>query len=554
MGMPLFAGIDISTQSITISVLGIQKGLSAESVYEHSIAYTKDERLAHYNLDADTKLLPSNIEGEANQPPLLFLDALECLMLDMSKEVEMKALVCVSISAQQHGHVYCNEHAQSCFDALKTDGKTALKTTSEDETLSHIFRDAFSYPHAPIWMTSVSQTQADKMRAHIGGSEKMQSLSGSDSPARFTGAVIKYIAETYPQAYEHTDSIQLLSSFFSGVLSGINKCPIDWGNGSGMSLMDYKNKQWSSELLCAVDVPPDAMSETDNLKHKLPALVSPLEIVGRIAPYFIQKYGFSKDCMIAAGSGDNPQSKVAVQGSLLSLGTSFVIMAECKDFPYTVPSTNAMYDGLGNPFVFGCRTNGALVWDKIRKELALDFEACESLLSNSPISNNVLLWQPLTESFPVSRSFEKIGDIHNAPVDYVSLVDSTLALLHYHASPFMSNNVSSDVSLPLYVTGGPSKSKEILKRIAAFWGRPVIKIKSTGASFGAAFSAYIAYSMKAYSITSGEQREKIEEDLYTKLISNIMDMQNPIIANKEDIKNARDFEVKVIKKFEHITR
>ena len=74
-------------------------------------------------------------------------------------------------------------------------------------------------------------------------------------------------------------------------------------------------KDWSIKLVKAVgDGLPGGES---TLRNKLLPIVSPYTIVGRIATYFIERYGFSPDCRIIAGSGDNPQSKVLVTGNLI---------------------------------------------------------------------------------------------------------------------------------------------------------------------------------------------------------------------------------------------
>jgi len=80
----------------------------------------------------------------------------------------------------------------------------------------------------------------------------MIQISGSDSPARFTGAVIRKIAEQYPEAYQETEHIHLLSSLIPAVLTGNSRVPLDFGNACGMSMMDYLGKDWSIKLVKAV--------------------------------------------------------------------------------------------------------------------------------------------------------------------------------------------------------------------------------------------------------------------------------------------------------------
>ena len=58
---------------------------------------------------------------------------------------------------------------------------------------------------------------------------------------------------------------------------------------------------------------------------------------------------------------------------------------------------------------------------------------------------------------------------------------------------------------PLYVTGGANKSPEILRRVAAIWNKPVVRIEEAGAALGAAAAGAYAFLK-----TTGKE-VKIEE-------------------------------------------
>ena len=60
-------------------------------------------------------------------------------------------------------------------------------------------------------------------------------------------------------------------------------------------------------LLCAVD------SENSAHLSKLLGVPSPLTVLGAIAPYYVQRYGFSKKCRITTFTGDNPASMVGMR-------------------------------------------------------------------------------------------------------------------------------------------------------------------------------------------------------------------------------------------------
>jgi xylulokinase len=209
----------------------------------------------------------------------------------------------------------------------------------------------------------------------------------------------------------------------------------------------------------------------------------------------VKRYGFSRECRILAGSGDNPQSKVCVSGDLLSLGSSIVNMVSTDGQTMDLEGgANAMYDGLGRPFMFGCRTNGALVWDALRVRygfLKNDYVTAEEALRNTPLGRNLVFWQPRNESFPSSKALDitRIGDVPaDFAADYPGVIESTLAAVYYHSRGF-----TKAVSEPLYATGGAQNSSEILRRVAAIWRRPVVGIEEGGAALGAAAAGAGAY-------------------------------------------------------------
>ncbi len=471
-------GLDVSTQSISAVVLDLERGAIVQQL---SLAYREDKRLNRFGIEFDSLLVTAREPGEAAQPPRMFLAGLDAVLEDLSRAgAPLGEIAAVAVSAQQHGHVYLSNQATDVIAAL--DGPKS----SADVALAERFRGAFSYGAAPIWQSANTAREADEIRAFAGGREEIVRLSGSDSPLRFTGAVIRRVANRFPEVYRETAQIALLSSFISSVLAGRPEAPIDWGNGSGMTMMDYSRREWSEDLLAAVAAgQPEG---TEGLRRRLPSLAAPTDIVGSIATYFVERYGLNPDCRVTVGSGDNPQSKVMSNGDLFSLGSSFVYMVDTPEPTVDLQGyANSMYDGIGRPFVFACRTNGAMVWDRIRSGHNASIDQADAALRATPIGSQVVVWQPYAESYPVSPA------IGNSAVEtgtgefatqYAGLVDGALAMTWHYARGFDTG------SGPIAVTGGPSGSREILERIAAMWNRPVYTIGDAGAAMGSAVSAW----------------------------------------------------------------
>jgi len=482
-------GIDSSTQGTTAVLMN----LSTNSVAaEAKVRYRDDPRLSGHGLMEGQPLLWPREEGEADQPALLFLAALEAALSDLPGGL-LSSVRSIAVSAQQHGQVWLGGAAKAAFAGLGSAGAGLPGSPG----LAERFAPALASERAPIWMSSDTEKEAAELRDAAGGAEAMTELSGSDSPLRFSGAVLRHKALKEPEAYAACDRIHLISSFLAAVLSGNPDAPIDWGNGAGMSLMDWRGRRWSATLLDAAA--RGLPGGTEGLRSRLPALASPLEGVGTIAPYFSERFGLPRDALVIAGSGDNPQTKVLAAGSLLSLGTSFVLMAE-GDRPHE--GANAMYDGLGRPFLFGCRTNGALSWEAVRLAHGLgadDFMACEKALTAVPQGSVLRILQRERESFPVSPPLD-LGAREGFDEDYAGAVDSALGLVRLGSAGFAPAPASAASrggpgaggGREIAVTGGAASSDGVMRRIAAIWGRPAVRIEEAGAAAGAAVAAATA--------------------------------------------------------------
>ena len=508
----LALGLDSSTQSLSAVVIDID---TAEKCFEHSLDYRADARLNQFGIGEDY-ILPPREEGEAEQPPLMYLASLDAMFADMREAgVPIESIRLINTSGQQHGHVYLNSDAAALFAQLANVESTGGDTLD----LQALLKDAFAYPNAPIWMTANTVAQTDAVRNGVGGKAEMINLSGSDAPLRFTGTVVRRVGEQFPEHYAATAKVQLISSFIPAVLTGNANVPIDYGNGCGMSLMNYRSKTWDPALLGATA--HGLSGGVEALQSKLPVLARPDSVVGNLAAYYIEKYGFHERCAVIAGSGDNPQAKVPVAGDLLSLGTSFVNMVS-TDGDTLDPEgfANAMYDGINRPFMFGCRTNGAMVWDAVRNNYGLAKEAyapAEAALKQTALGQSMTFWQPKTESFPVSGAFDLIRSNAQPTLaeDYTGIIETSLAAVYVYSAVF-----TKQTQAPLFVTGGATDSPEIMRRVAGIWNRPTLPVEKGGAALGAAVAGVKAlhdaenepFDIETFSASVLKRGEPIQPD------------------------------------------
>ncbi|MDR0378608.1 MAG: xylulose kinase [Candidatus Accumulibacter sp.] len=479
-------GLDASTQSLSAVLLKIGTG---EVLWQRSLAYRDDPRLLGFGFEHDTLVIPPREPGEAEQPPRLFVAALDAILADLaSSGHDLARVAAINTSGQQHGHVYLDSDAATSFSGLRDAG-------SGGDALIARLGGVFAYGGAPIWKTANTVAEAEHIRAHAGGKAATIERTGSDMPLRFSAAAHRKIARRYPEAYAATRHILQISSLLPAILAGDCAIPVDFGNACGTGLMNYRARAWDDAMLNAVA--HDLQGGPRALADKLPPIAHPLAVVGRIAVYFREKYGFSPDCAIVAGSGDNPQSKALASGDLLSLGTSFVYMISTPDGRVDADgAANAMYDALGRPFNIACRTNGALTWDRLRVLHGLgvkDHAVCEAALSALPPGSRLRFWHPDAESFPIIDANPDVVRLDDGPADFAGdhagIVDSALGLVYRYGTKIAGGDARND---PIAVCGGPSASPGVMRRVAAIWNRPAILAGQAGAALGAAVSAAVA--------------------------------------------------------------
>lgn len=185
----------------------------------------------------------------------------------------------------------------------------------------HLAPRAFALPNAPIWQDSSTTKDCRDLEAAVGGPQVLADLTGSRAYERFTGPQIARIRRLKPAAYRDSARISLVSSFISSLFLG-HIAPIEVSDASGMNLMNVLTCKWDDALLEACGGP--------ELRAKIgPEPVVGGTILGCISKWWVERWGFNPDCIIAPFTGDNSATVVALSApgdALLSLGTSTTLL------------------------------------------------------------------------------------------------------------------------------------------------------------------------------------------------------------------------------------
>jgi len=465
----LFLGIDSSTQSLSAVVIDLD---THKVVCEKSINF--DAALPQFK--TKNGVLPGRDPLVKHSPPLLWVAALDLLFAQLKKDkVALGKVLAVSGCGQQHGSVYLNEKATAVLAAL--DPKKSLV-----ENLDGIF----ARKTAPIWMDSSTAKECAEIRKKLGGIKFTASRTGSDTFERFTGPQIRKFYKTEPKAYEKTASIALVSSFMASLLAG-KIAPIDFGDGAGMNLMDIRRKNWN----------PDALKATaPSLVKKLPLLAESGRVIGKVSPYFVEKFGLNPEALATVWTGDNPASVLGLglikPGQVaISLGTSdtfFGTMEKC------------LTDENGEGHVFGsptggymtliCFKNGSLAREKIREHYKIsDWKKFGQLLAQTPPGNGDAILLPWFEAEIVPR-INKPG-IHRFDLDEKNAAANCRAIFEAQALSMRLHSQWMQVAPEkILATGGASNDRALLQVLADVMNCRVQRIEvSKSAALGAALQA-----------------------------------------------------------------
>jgi xylulokinase len=478
--MPLYLGLDSSTQSLTALLLevdapvpGDASGRPPRVVFEDSISF--DDELPGYGTRHG--VLPADDPAVAASPPLMWVEALDRMMSRLSASgIDLSRLAAISGSAQQHGSVYLNGHAAA-----------RLARLDASRPLAGQLGGVLSRPVAPIWMDASTSAECREISAALGGAERLAQLTGSRAFERFTGPQIRKFFKHEPDAWAATDRVHLVSSFLASLLVGAH-APLDPGDASGMNLMDLATRRWLPEALDAT---------APGLAAKLPPIVPAKTPIGRLALYWRLRYGLPA-ARVVVWSGDNPSSLIGSglvrEGQVaVSLGTSDTVFGVMQAPRVDRSGTGHVFGApTGDYMGLTCFRNGSLARERIRDQHGLDWEGFSAALRATPPGNLGALMLPWFE--PEITPHVAQPGVHRLGLDRSEAARNVRAVVEAQMLAMASHSRWMGVDFDaIHATGGAAANRDILQIMADVFGVAVRRLQvGNSACLGAALRAYHA--------------------------------------------------------------
>ena len=470
--MPLYLGLDSSTQSLTAVVIEASD-TRREVIYETSLNF--DETLPRYGTRHG--VLPRADPAVAVSSPVMWAEALELMLARVVQNVPgMRRLTAIAGSAQQHGSVYLNR-----------DSGARLESLNPAKTIASQVPAMLARPVSPIWMDSSTTVECREIAAGVGGDDVLAAHTGSRAFERFTGPQIRKLLKQERQLYLSTGRVHLVSSFMASLLAG-RHAPIDPGDASGMNLMELKTSEWWPSALEATA--PDLLS-------RLPSIAPSSTVIGTLAPFWQSRVNL-REARVVAWSGDNPSSLIGTglvrEGRVaISLGTSDTIFGLIRE---------PRVDPTGTGHVFGAPTgdfmsltvfkNGSLARERVRDAGRLDWTGFSRALEQTPAGNGGRVLLPWFEP-EITPAVATAGE-HRYRLDPSDAAGNVRAVVEAQMMSMALHSRWMDVKVDtIYATGGASANRAILQVMADVFGADVYQMEvGNSAALGAALRAFQA--------------------------------------------------------------
>jgi xylulokinase len=456
---PLFAGLDVSTQSTKLVVIDPAAGVVA---HVDRVDYDRD--LPRYGTrDGAAQGLG---EGVSESDPRMWIDAVEVLLERLAHRrtgAPARRIHCIAVSGQQHGLV-----------ALAADGSLAR-------------------PRAKLWNDFSTAEECRILTEAVGGLEAMVREVGNSQRTGYTAGKILHLRRHEPEHWARTRTLFLVHNYVNWFLTGGPEdgvAALEPGDTSGMALWHPGTGRWSQRVMDAI---------APGLAERFPPLAPADRTIGVLGAALATRFGLSPECRVDAGSGDNMYGALGTGNFApglftVSLGTSGTACTVLNE-PVVDPTGEiASYcDSTGRFLPLLCVSNLSNGYNALRERLGLSHDAFAALVEEAPPGNGGRVLIPWYEG---ERTPDvPIGAAATLGFDTADLAGARpavacRAVLEGHVLNLWDGSTRMPVTpREIRLTGGLSNSPAWCQTIADVFDAETVPVAGEGAALGAAIHA-----------------------------------------------------------------
>ena len=203
-----------------------------------------------------------------------------------------------------------------------TDSVAAIGLTGQMHGLVLLDDEGQVLRPAILWNDQRCGAECDEIRARVSRGKLIQ-ITGNDALTGFTAPKILWVETHEPEIHRRIRHILLPKDYIRYKLTGT--LAMDKADGSGTMLFDLRRRNWSPEILKALNISPDW----------LPPTFEGHEITGAVTTEASELTGLRSGTPVVAGGGDQAAQATGVgvvrPGTMaVTLGTSGVVFASTE--------------------------------------------------------------------------------------------------------------------------------------------------------------------------------------------------------------------------------
>ncbi len=270
--MAVLVGVDVGTSGTRALAVTIEGELVAEATRPHELLTPRP--------------------GWTEQQPAEWWEACKGVLREVAATVG-EEIVGLGVTGQMHGSVFL-------------DGAGA------------VIRPAL------LWNDQRTSGECNEITSRVGEARLLE-LAGNPALTGFQAPKVLWLARNEPDAYARVESVLLPKDYVRFELTG--ERATDASDASGTLLLDVRARDWSDEILDALEIP----------RSWLPRVYEGPEVTATLRDDVAADLGLPRGLPVAAGGGDNAAAAVGVgvvrEGLVsTSIGTSGVLFAHRDEF------------------------------------------------------------------------------------------------------------------------------------------------------------------------------------------------------------------------------
>ena len=174
-----------------------------------------------------------------------------------------------------------------------------------------------------IWCDGRTSEECEEITRLV-GADRLMEITKSPALTGFTASKILWVRKHEKEIYDQCRHILLPKDYIRYRLTGV--FATDASDASGMQLLDIEARDWSDEVLAALDIDRSLLADA----------YESCEVTGTITPEIAALTGLSTATVVVGGAGDNAAAAVgcgAVRDGygFTTIGTSGVVFSHCKE-------------------------------------------------------------------------------------------------------------------------------------------------------------------------------------------------------------------------------